>query len=128
MRLSSSPHGHLHSTTAKKVNMGCLRSGRITSILLGFTYRGELDNCLQRLMAERGKRQAKRQAMENEFSSNINKMAKGVENLRQEASIIQQMMSGSAPSLNHSTSHPHMDVNPSTYYSSSVSLPMFRGD
>ncbi|CAG81908.1 hypothetical protein B0I72DRAFT_142099 [Yarrowia lipolytica] len=90
--------------------------------------RGELDNCLQRLMAERGKRQAKRQAMENEFSSNINKMAKGVENLRQEASIIQQMMSGSAPSLNHSTSHPHMEVNPSTYYSSSVSLPMFRGD
>ncbi|KAG5361016.1 Protein NNF2 [Yarrowia sp. B02] len=90
--------------------------------------RGELDGCLQRLMAERGKRQAKRQAMENEFSSNINKMAKGVENLRQEASIIQQMMSGSAPNLNHSTSHPHMEVNPSTYYASSASLPMFRGD
>lgn len=90
--------------------------------------RGELDNCLQRLMAERGKRQAKRQAMENEFSSNINKMAKGVENLRQEASIIQQMMSGSGPSLNHSTSHPHMEVNTSTYHPSSASLPMFRGD
>lgn len=90
--------------------------------------RAELDTCLQRLMAERGKRQAKRQAMENEFSSNINKMAKGVENLRQEASIIQQMMSGSGPNLNHSTSHPHMEVNPSSYYASSASLPMFRGE
>lgn len=91
--------------------------------------RGELDNCLQRLMAERGKRQAKRQAMENEFSSNINKMAKGVENLRQEALIIQQMMTSAVtPNLNHSASQPHMEVNPSSYFASTTSLPVFRGD